>query len=147
MKPSIPFVLAITLSASVVLAHGGVKNPAVMARMDGMSAIADGMKALGAMAKGAVAFDAGAADAAVATIADHAARIPALFEAEESDPKSEAKPEIWADFGDFTDKAGALTDVANGLSGAIRSQGDLGPAMKQLGAACKSCHADYRIKK
>ena len=107
MKRTVVFATAL-MAASAVWAHGGVKNPAVMARMDGMSAIADSMKVLGGMAKGAVAFDAAAANEAAGVIAVEAARIPVLFQVEETDPKSEAKPEIWTNFNDFSDRADAL---------------------------------------
>ncbi|WP_127114425.1 c-type cytochrome [Shimia sediminis] len=147
MKQTSLALVALTLSATVVIAHGGVKNPAVMARMDGMSAIADNMKVLGGMAKGAVAFDAAKANEAAGVIAVEAARIPVLFQVEETDPKSEAKPEIWGDFGDFVAKANTLETAADGLSGSIQSADDLAAGMKSLGQSCQSCHETYRIKK
>ncbi|NND21494.1 MAG: hypothetical protein HKO14_05350, partial [Silicimonas sp.] len=49
-------VAVLLLVASAALAHQGVKNPAVKARMDVMSAIGDNTKLLGRMAKGEVAF-------------------------------------------------------------------------------------------
>ena len=139
--------VAAVLAASVVYAHDGVKNPAVMARMEGMSAIADSMKVLGGMAKGAVSFDATAANEAAGVIAVEAARIPVLFQVEETDPKSEAKPEIWTNFNDFSDRADSLEEVASELSGSIETAEDLGGAMKALGETCQSCHSTYRIKK
>ena len=60
----------------------GVQNPAVKARMDGMSAIAENMKTLGQMAKGATEFDAAMARAAAATIAEQASATPGLFESQ-----------------------------------------------------------------
>lgn len=146
MKRTVVFATAL-MAASAVWAHGGVKNPAVMARMDGMSAIADSMKVLGGMAKGAVAFDAAAANEAAGVIAVEAARIPVLFQVEETDPKSEAKPEIWTNFNDFSDRADALEKVASDLSGSIETPDDLQGAMKALGQNCQSCHGTYRIKK
>lgn len=137
---------AATLSAGIAAAHGGVQNDAVKARMDAMSGIGSNMKILGLMAKGATPFDANAARAAAATIANHAAATPELFEAQENDPKSEAKPEIWTNFYDFTAKAGDLETVAFGLSASIISFDDLVPAITNLGTTCKSCHAIYRQK-
>ncbi|MEO1306935.1 MAG: cytochrome c, partial [Pseudomonadota bacterium] len=93
------------IAGSLALAHDGVKNAAVMARMHGMSEIAAQMKAIGDMAKGETTFDAAQARAAVASIAEHAGAVPGLFEAPETDPKSEALPVIWEKFGDFTGKA------------------------------------------
>ena len=130
--------------ASAALAHQGVQNPAVKARMDAMSAIGDSMKVLGAMAKKAVAFDADTAQKAAAAIAEHAAQTPSLFEAIATDPKSEAKPAIWEDFEDFTMKAAELEKIASGLSASIHSPDDAARAMRSLGANCKSCHEAYR---
>ena len=136
--------LAAIVAASAAVAHQGVKNPAVMARMESMSAIANNMKVLGTMAKGAVEFDAQAAREAAAEIARHAEQTPVLFKANETDPKSEAKSLIWDDFDDFTQKSDDLVRVASDLSNTIQSADDLRAAVGSLGATCKSCHATYR---
>jgi len=134
----------ILVTATAALAHQGVTNPAVMARMDGMSAIAEHMKTLGQMAKGATEFDATAARSAAASIAEHAAATPELFEANETDPKSEALPEIWLNFEDFAAKATELETLATGFSTSINEPADLKAAMGAMGANCKSCHSVYR---
>jgi len=125
-------------------AHQGVQNPAVKARMDGMSAIAENLKVIGTMAKGEIAFDANAAREAAAAMAEHAAATPDLFEANETDPKSEALPAIWDKFDDFTAKALELESIAKGLSASISSPADLRSALGALGENCKSCHEKYR---
>lgn len=132
------------LFAGAAFAHTGVKNANVMARMDAMSGIGAEMKVLGQMAKGVTPFDQSAARAAAAAIAKHAAETPALFEAEEDDPKSEAKAEIWTNFDDFTQKSLELEGIALGLSTSIANEADLAEAMKTLGANCQSCHKAYR---
>ncbi|WP_187431356.1 hypothetical protein ROLI_030330 [Roseobacter fucihabitans] len=135
------------LVASAALAHNGVKNAAVMTRMNAMSGIGAEMKTLGKMAKGAAAFDANTAKTAAAVIAKHAANTPALFEAQEDDPKSEATAMIWTNFADFTEKAAAMETVALGLSKSISTPDDLGAALKALGDTCKACHTGYRQKR
>ena len=85
--------------AGVAVAHTNVENAAVKARMAAMSGIGAEMKVIGLMAKGATAFDRDAARAAANAIAAHSAATPELFEAEETDPKSEAKALIWASDG------------------------------------------------
>ena len=135
---------AILVAATSALAHQGVQNPVVKARMAAMSAIAENMKTIGMMARGATAFNAEAARDAAAAIADHAAAVPGLFEANETDPKSEARPEIWTDFEDFGAKAAELESIAARLSTSIAGPEDLGPAMGSLGASCRSCHSVYR---
>lgn len=144
MKRRYAVICAAALLASAAFAHQGVQNAAVKARMDSMSAISQGLKVLGAMAKGEAAFDATTARAAAADIARHAAETPALFAAPETDPKSEALPVIWDQFDDFTAQSQALESIARGLSTSLSAPQDLGPALAALGASCKSCHEAYR---
>ncbi|MDE0345166.1 MAG: cytochrome c [Boseongicola sp.] len=134
----------VLIAATAALAHQGVQNPAVMARMATMSAISENMKTLGMMARGTTAFDAEAARGAAAAIANHASAVPGLFEANETDPMSEARPAIWTNFEDFSAKASDLESIAVGLSTSITTPEDLGPAMGSLGASCRSCHSIYR---
>ena len=143
IKPSIVTVIGLVL-AGAAFAHSGVMNPVVKARMDTMSAIGAEMKTLGQMAKGVTAFDGEAARASTAAIAKLASAAPALFQAKEDDPKSEAKIEIWNNFADFTEKAKHLETVALELSTDIKAESDLAPAMKSLGEACQACHKPYR---
>lgn len=134
---------AATTAATIAFAHDGVKNPAVMARMQAMTTISVNMKALVSMAKGQVAFDAGTANAALDVIAQTAATVPGLFEAEEDDPKSAAAAEIWFNWDDFVAKAGTLETAAAAAS--ITNAADLGPALGSVGGTCKACHTDYKL--
>lgn len=129
---------------TMALAHTGVQNPAVMERMEAMKSIGESMEVIGTMAKGERPFDADAADAAARAIARHAAETPALFEAREDDPESEALPAIWEDFDDFTEKALELEATAREVAGSVETQADLREAVATLGAACKACHSEYR---
>ena len=143
MKTTVASCLTLAL-AGAALAHSGVKNATVEARMDVMSGIGTEMKTLGKMAKGETDFDQDAAQAAAAAIAKHAAATPDLFEAEEDDPKSEAKAEIWTNFDDFVEKSRELEEIAVELSTSIESEADLRLAMKSLGESCLACHKEYR---
>ena len=98
--------------ATTAVAHQGVQNQAVLARMEGMSAINAANRTLGQMARERTAFDAAAAEAARASLESHANEVIGLFEAEESDPKSEAEPAIWDNFADFSDLANDLVQAA-----------------------------------
>jgi cytochrome c556 len=109
----------------------------------------DGVKAatgtLGAMGKGEMAFDADKAGEARQALIDHAAKIPAAFEAQEMDPKSTALPAIWENWADFEMKAQAMGAAAEELD-----TSDLGwvqAGMGDLGGTCAACHKAYRIKK
>jgi cytochrome c556 len=125
------------------IAHAGVENPAVAARMEGMKALGGAMKTLGGMAKGAVDFDQAAAQAAVDIIAKQSGMVPAMFEAQETDPMSEAKPEIWTNWDDFVAKATALSTAAEATT--ITDAASVGVAMGSIGGSCKGCHSDYRM--
>ncbi len=141
--PRLPLFLAMALTASMALAHGGVQNPAVMARMDAMKGIGDGMKVLGSMVKGDVTFDTATAQAALDRIKGHAGQVPALFKAPETDPKSEALPAIWDSWADFEDKARAMETAADVT---ITGPASLPPTVSALAGSCKACHRDYRVK-
>ncbi|MFD1341496.1 c-type cytochrome [Litorisediminicola beolgyonensis] len=136
--------LALIAAGTVAVAHSGVKNPDVMNRMIGMSEMAKQMKTVGAMAKGETAFDADAVNAALATLSEEASYIPSLFEINATDPKSEALPVIWEEFDTFAGHAKHLEEITASLAGTVKSPGDLGPVMKEVGKACAACHSDYR---
>lgn len=137
------FGIALAFVATVAVAHEGVKNPSVMARMHGMKTIGAETKVLGNMAKGAVSFDAARAQAAAASIAQEAARIEALFEAQEDDPKAEALPAVWENFPDFAAKAQELIAAAEAAK-SVASVEELQSAMRTIGATCSGCHKVYR---
>ena len=139
-----PISIFFVVSATAALAHSGVTNPAVMARMNGMSAIAENVKVLGTMAKGQIAFDAISAQEAATAIARHSEASVGLFEANETDPRSEARAVIWDNFEDFEDKALALQVLADELAGSIRTVEDVQAAIVPIGAACTACHTLYR---
>lgn len=134
--------ICLAVAATLAIAHEGVKNPAVMARMEGMSEINAATRLLGQMAKGQAAYDRAAAQDALAKIADEAARIEALFEAEESDPKSEALPAIWSDFADFAAKAEATKAAAE--TGSVSTLDEVKLTLGQIGRTCSDCHRLYR---
>lgn len=141
----ISILLATLCLSTFAVAHEGVTNMAVKMRMQAMSGIADNMKTLGQMAKGASAFDADVARLAAARIAAHAADTPELFKALETDPKSEALPLIWEQFDDFTRLSLTLEQVATEVADTLSQQADLRPALARMGETCKNCHRDYRL--
>lgn len=136
--------IALIAVGTTALAHGGVKNKDVLARMEGMTALADQVKVIGRMMKGEAAFHAAAANAALQAISDEAESIPALFETEAQDPKSETLPLVWEEFDDFEQQALRLERSTAELSGSISDPADLRPAMKAVSAACSGCHEVYR---
>ncbi len=150
MNRSTKLLAAATLSltatmVSTAFAHDDVKNPAVIARMSAMEAIGGSMKTLAGMAKGEMAFDSAKAEAAMAVIAREGMTVPALFEAKESDPKSEALPAIWENWSDYVAKSEAMVVAAKG-NAALPDLGSLQASLGKVGGTCKACHSDYRKK-
>ncbi len=137
--------LAFTVLAGAALAHSGVTNPAVMARMEAMSTIAAEVKALTSMARGEVAFDAEAVAARMGVIAAKSGEVPALFEAPEMDPKSEASPAIWTSFPEFTQRSAAMVTAAEAGAGAA-DEFELEEALGALAQTCRSCHGTYKVE-
>jgi cytochrome c556 len=135
--------LGLILVAGIALAKEGVTNPVVKERMDLMQVVRVSTGTLGDMASGKVPFDATKAAEAQAALAAAAAAIPAGFEPQETDPVSEARPEIWANFADFTAKAKSLEEAALAID--TTSVEGVRAGMGAVGGACKACHTDYRM--
>ena len=135
--------LGLVVAAGAALAHENVKNPVVKERMMAMKTVGANTKVLGQMAKGEVAFDAARAAEATATLVATAGQVPALFEAPETDPVSEAKPEIWSNWDDFVSKSQAMAAAAGAMD--TSSQAGVQAGMGALGGSCKACHSDYRL--
>lgn len=142
MKKAMTF--ALIAFGTAALAHGGVKDKDVMARMEVMKAIGDQVKVIGTMGKGERAFDADAANAALTELAVHSAQIAPLFETPAQDPKSEALPIIWEQWDDFAALAMDTEQTASALAGTITTEDDLRPALGRIGRTCKACHSTYR---
>lgn len=135
-------VIGVCLMAATALAHQGVTNPAVMARMSLMSDIAAQTKVLGQMVKGATPFDAVRAREAKNALVLHANAVSQAFAAPEMDPKTEALPKIWADAPGFLDATQAFERATQNLD--VISRDGLSQSFRAFGASCGACHADYR---
>jgi cytochrome c556 len=131
------------LVATVALAETESTDPTVIARQELMEGIGKNTKILGDMAKGAVPFDAAAAEAAKAVLVANSAEISAKFETNVTDAGSEAKPEIWTNWEDFAAKGMALNAAATALDTA--SVETVGAGMGAIGGACGACHKPYRM--
>lgn len=75
-----------------------------------------------------------------------AALIPSAFEENKSDGLTDAKPEIWEQWEEFEENAGALEGATATLA-EVAAGGDaaaVGAQVKKVGEACKQCHDDFR---
>lgn len=146
MKPAAIVVIATLAAATTVFAHGGATG-IVKERMDQMSAIAKAMKAIGGMLKGSAPYDA----ARIRTLAGEIAtlddsRLSHLFPRDSLMKPTEARAEIWTDWPRFSDQARDMRQAALALANGS-DQATAGPLFRTLTQTCKTCHADFRIKK
>lgn len=142
MKKLAIITVAIAMSGATIHAHS-VENPSVQKRMDVMKEIKGAMGVLGGMAKGAIAFDATAAGAAQNTLVEQSGMVAATFEANETDPKSEALPAIWENWDTFVEMAEDLTFTAEGLDAS--SLDGVRSGLGNIGASCGACHKKFRM--
>lgn len=133
-------ILGIVMAGSVAFA--AATDPDVIARQKLMDANGAAMKVLGTMAKGDVAFDATAAEAAKQSLITHAAGIEAAWKINATDPESKSKPEIWTNMADFVAKGNALTTAATALD--TSSLDGIRAGIDGIGGACGSCHKAYK---
>lgn len=138
------------LVASATLPLAGGHSP-VEKREAAMKEVGKSTKLLGEMVKGETAFDATAANAALAAMAEAATGVGDHFPegtAGAGENEYAAAEAIW------TDRAGfdaAMTefqqDVAAAVEAAPQTKEDLVVVFGAVAQNCKACHEDYRIKK
>ena len=140
---SLAFVMA-PVGTSNMLAHSGVLNKDVAARMTLMSNMGRNMGVLGRMLKKKTPFDQVKATEAINNIEQLAVETPRVFEKRVLDPKSEAKELIWEEFETFTKISSSLATSAKQLSSSMKSFDNLRPALITLSQSCKECHSRFR---
>lgn len=145
--------IPLTCVAVTALAHGGATG-IVKERMDQMGSVSKAMKSIGAMMKGAEPYDAERVRMLAAGIGQMGGdRLTGLFPEGSMDAPTEARAEIWTDWERFQQQATEMETVANALAdqaGQPRSKADPqspDALFLALGATCKACHQDFRIKK
>ena len=140
---TLAFVMA-PLGTSDMLAHSGVLNKDVAARMTLMSSMGRNMGVLGKMLQKKAPFDRGKAVQAINNIEQLAVETPTVFERRVLDPKSEARDLIWEEFEAFKKISISLATSAKQLSSSMKSSDDLRPALINLSQSCKECHSRFR---
>jgi len=147
--PSIGLVMALPLLLFVpfALAHEGATG-VVKERMDLMDSQKDAMKVIGEMAKGKTPFDAAKAAEAARDIETTAQKIHELFPEGSTGHPSDAKPEIWTHWDEFTGDADKLNAAAKDLAAVLEAGSpDWKGDFKTVIDACKTCHKTFRKKK
>ena len=105
------------------------------------------MKSMSDMMKGKKPFD----SAVFARRADDLAKAASLdllagFPPDSDQGETDARPDIWFDFEDFSQKLVDLREASQALSKAVAS-GDkaaIGDALGKTGKRCKACHENYK---
>jgi len=139
--------LAVLVAVPLALAHEGATG-VVKERMDLMKRQKDDMKVIGLMAKGKTKFDPAKAADAARDIEMTAAKIPELFPEGTDGGHSDAKPEIWRKWDEFTGNADALHAKAKALAAALDAGNqDWKTDFKAVIDACKTCHKSFRAEK
>ena len=138
------FVAIFITASSVVFAHSGVKDKNVKERMMLMKEMANNTKIIGQMLKGKTSFDANEAKLALERLSSLSLETPEVFKINATDPKSEAKSNIWDEFDEFTKLSQDLAEATEVLARSVGTINDLRPALKRVSSGCKACHSKYR---
>lgn len=138
MRRFITFALAVLMSFAAAADEDQVEY-----RQEVMSAIGGTMGALGKILKQEVDRPNDLAPLAAA-LAELAETAQSVFP--EGSEGGDALPEIWEEPEDFAERLTTLKKAANAFREAA-SSGDMaqiGPAVGELGQACRGCHSRYR---
>jgi len=140
---------AASIAATAVFAESHGNNPAVSARKAHMSLYGHNLGTLGGMAKGTIAFDAAASQAAadnllaLATLNQMSYWQPGTSNADLGD-QTRALPGIWAEGSDVGAKAGALVEAATAMQAAAGTLDGVRGAIGGVGGSCGGCHKSFR---
>ena len=135
--------ISLTIS-SVAFAHSRVKDQNVKERMMVMKEMAGNTKIIGKMVKGKTSFDANQVKLALERLSALSLETPKVFTINATDPKSEATPNIWDEFDEFTKLSKDLAETSIVLANSVATIEDLRPALKKVSSGCKACHSRYR---
>lgn len=135
-------ILSLVMVGGIAFAQSKATDPDVKARQTLMDGNGAAMGVLGGMAKGEVAFDATAAEAAKQALIANAAGTAAAFAKNAADPESHAKADIWANLDDFAKDATALGAAAAALDAS--SLDGIKAGLGAIGGTCKDCHSEYK---
>ena len=138
------FALSSFLISSIAFAHSGVKDKNVKERMMLMKAMADNTKLIGQMLKKQKPFELSEFKQALEQLASLSLQTPTVFEVNATDPKSEAKQNIWDEFDEFTKLSNELAKNTSELAILVENIDDLRPTLMKVSEGCKACHSKYR---
>jgi cytochrome c556 len=137
-------VAAVTLGVTVAVAQQDV----IKERKAIMKTNGDQAKIGAGMAKGEQPFDLAAAQKVLATYADAAAKMPALFpDNSQTGEDTAALPKIWEDMADFKARFAKFGDDAKAAQASVKDLDSFKTAFGTIGKNdCGGCHQLYRAK-
>ena len=138
------FIVIATTASSIAFAHSGVKDQNVKERMLLMKAMAENTKLIGQMLKKQIPFEANEVKLALEKLSSLSLQTPTVFEINATDPKSEAKQNIWDEFDEFTKLSNELAKSTSELAILVEDVDDLRPTLMKVSEGCKACHSNYR---
>ena len=147
-KLSLIAVLAIALSGTVAFAHKGHEHATgvVRERMELMTDMGERLLAISKRLRANKELDRIAADARA--IKDASEKIASQFPPGSTQAPTAAKPVVWQQWDDFSEKARKLRAEAEKLSTTSASDGDaLRSQFRAVAFACDGCHETYRVPK
>lgn len=124
-------------------------QPLIQYRQNLMSGQRASMASIGDILKNKLPYSTNHIAAHARNISEYAKLIPDAFKKQITAGATDAKPEIWQNWEDFTAKAKALEKASAKLS-TVAASGDMKaimPQVKALGDSCKACHDSYRKPK
>lgn len=122
-------------------------DPDVKARQDTMKSWGDAMGIMGDMAEAPDTFDAAVFKEQASFLAEDAANPWSHFENQEA--MGNATEAVWSNADGFSAEADNFQKVTAELNAAAQSATsveDVQPAFGEVGASCKSCHTDFKVK-
>ena len=122
-------------------AYPNDSNDILTARKTSMKKLASNLKILSRINRRLVLFDLIKVKAVLIEIKENSQSIPELFEIKAADLTSEAASEIWENFGDFTQKATNLENLAQEFAASVEDNDNLNERIIGLRESCKSCHS------
>ena len=141
------FGIALMSAALGLTACSAPLDPDVKARQDIMKDYGDAMGIIGDMVKAPDTFDAAVFKEQASFLAEDAANPWSHFENQEA--MGNATEAVWSNADGFSAEADNFQKVTAELNAAAQSATsveDVQPAFKEVGASCKSCHTDFKVK-
>ncbi len=146
---SIKSLLGVTLVAAAlgISACSDPIDPDVKARQDIMKSYGDAMGIMGDMVKAPDTFDADLLKEQTSYLAEASKSPWVHFENKEA--MGHSTEAVWSDNANFVAESENFQQVTaelNNVAQTATSVDDFKPAFGEVGASCKSCHTDFKVK-